>query len=184
VIIYNEFSTLGIEISFIKTFFVLFPGALLLLIITIILIRVIYYKHFGKIKKEVNPLLFEVSREIEVWESVAREYESFSEVKESLSEKIEELKNKINLMNDEKDVNRDIIELEKKYVIKDKVLLGKSIFILVLIILFFSISEYMKPVFYINLPFISLIGATSLMIISDINHISKVLEEYIGIYNL
>jgi hypothetical protein len=170
----NHPSLKGFEITFIRSFLIIFPGALLTYLSTFLPLRIFFHNYF-KNKQDLSPEKLDLLKEIELWEKVKVTYSAFPEVLKTFDDKLLELKDKFK--HADSNTKTSIEQIEKKYRIKNKVLLVKCLVVLCALLLMFSIESYVQEYIHLSMPWIALFGAVLLLILSDIDDIEKILEE-------
>jgi hypothetical protein len=165
------------EIS--KSFAILFPGAFLGSLACFIPIRFTNREMFQKrpIKKIEKIRLME---QISIWKKSLNEYtqgtEDEEKVKTLLQSYIVNLEAEANAM---PDVEANLDELDKQYRIHDVPLFIKSSIVLSIVLFLFFVESYLEPYIHLSLPWISLMGAVTLLIFSGIHEVEEFLEKSI-----
>jgi hypothetical protein len=128
-------------------------------------IRIILRNYFN-INNDLSPEKIEILREIEIWKDVSNKYKNFKEIESNVSNKIEELSQKFKENN--LDDTNSIEILEKTYKINNPILLVKSLIVLIILLILFSIETYVHNI--INLSMVRIIINLALASINRSNN--------------
>lgn len=153
------------------------PGAILCCLLTYLLIRVLQRKVFRQ-KANVSPARMNIKEELEIWKNTYRKMRTNvpeeQHVREMLKDHILELEAQLQQM-DEPSGMANIKQLEEQYRITNWPLFVSCSTILVSIILLFFLQSIVDV--RMNLAWISLVGAITMMLVSRVHDIEEVLEK-------
>lgn len=188
VLILNNPGMQKFNISFAKSFAILLPGAFLGAIFCFLPIRISNNEMFKK-KNAIRPEKLLLLEQIRVWKRTLLSYENEEDskrnsleenedmrhIRETLIEHIKSLEDQANSITGEPNLEK----MESQYVVHNKSLLIKSSIVLFIVLVLFFIESYLEPYIHLSLPWISLMGATTLILFSGINEVEHIFEDCI-----
>lgn len=170
-------------IGFNEILFYMAPGTIIMMVVCLIAIRFIFWKEFSP-RQQTTPISAEVlhlKQEIEIWKgSAARLSKNVSderEVRNKLLARVKELESQLQIAIDAAEDKNDIKELEKEYRIRNKPLFALSAIILSVVVLLFFIETFISKWVHLSLDNIALIGALSVVVLSDYHDFDHLLEK-------
>lgn len=167
------------QINFFKTFGIFLPVAILCGIVVFPIFLIFFRKSLTKKPKD-NSEALQKKRQIQIWRRTLTSLdggEAEKEVQETLSNYIESLEGELKVTKSDEDIN--IQKLEEKYQIHNKLLFVRSGIVLIIVFLLFFIDSFISKWIRFSLPWISLMGAITSLIISGNHNIEHVLQDYI-----
>ncbi|XP_020604072.1 P protein-like isoform X3 [Orbicella faveolata] len=160
----------------------LIGGIFFCLVVAYGILRLLYLN--VKIVNDDPPIVEELKREAEIWKRSADRLPFVSAeektVKLLLIQKVMTLQNIVRNMkrntSTREAFQQSLQELEKKYVIRDKMLLMKSSIVITLVIVFFFIHSFVTGL-YLEVGWIAMLGAILLILLADVTHIEDLMEQ-------
>ncbi|KAJ7327765.1 protein kinase [Desmophyllum pertusum] len=160
----------------------LIGGIVFCLVVAYGVLRLLYWN--VKIVNDDPPIIEELKREAEIWKRSADRLLVVSAeektVKLLLMQKAMTLENIVRNMkrttSRREAFQQSLQELERKYVIRDKVLLMKSSLVITLVIVLFFVHSFVTGL-YLGIGWIAMLGAILLILLADVTHIEDLMEQ-------
>lgn len=158
-------------------------GILVCVLVAYVVLRLLYRK--VKIVSDDPPIIEEIKREAEIWKRTADRLPQISAeektVKLLLMQRVMLLQNNVRNMKRNSSrqgaFQRSLSALEKKYVIRDKALLFKSLLVIILVVGAFFAEPAFKKSFHLDLGWIAVLGAILLILLADVAHFEEIMEK-------
>ncbi|XP_022795377.1 P protein-like isoform X1 [Stylophora pistillata] len=158
-------------------------GILVCVLVAYVVLRLLYRK--VKIVSDDPPIIEEIKREAEIWKRTADRLPQISAeektVKLLLMQRVMLLQNNVRNMKRNSSrqgaFQRSLSALEKKYVIRDKALLFKSLLVIILVVGAFFAEPAFKKSFHLDVGWIAVLGAILLILLADVAHFEEIMEK-------
>ncbi|XP_044175790.1 P protein-like isoform X1 [Acropora millepora] len=157
-------------------------GILFCLVVAYLVLRLIYRN--VKIVNDDPPIIEEMKREAEIWRKSADRLPCiFAEdktVKLLLLQKAMTLENRISNLKRRRstteDFQQNLQDLERKYFIRDRVLLVKSSIVIVSVIVLLFVQSFVDSL-DLGVGWIAILGAILLILLADVTHFEELMEQ-------
>lgn len=137
-----------------------------------------------KIVNDEPQIIEELKREAEIWKKSAERLPVVSAEEKTvklllmhkamhLEQRIRDMKKATSRQNN---FQKSLRDLEKKYVIRDRVLLMKSSVVIILVIILFFIQSFV-PGLDLKVGWIAILGAILLILLADVTHFEDLMEQ-------
>ena len=186
VIMVNHPGIKALGIGFMDISLYLAPCAIIIVVLTFVPIRLIYWKYFNQ-KSQADNERIQREKEIEIWENTMKKTKSSSfeenKVKESLQIHILNLKNQLEEYIQSKGqstgqlTEKEMKELEEQYCIHNPRLMIICSTIFVIVIIFFFLESFIKTWVHIGMAEIAVIGAITMLLLSGIEDVDEIIEK-------
>jgi Na+/H+ antiporter NhaD/arsenite permease-like protein len=168
-------------IGFNEILFFMAPGTMIMMVVSLVAIRFIYWKEFSRREQPaVSAEVLQIKQEIEIWKnSAARLSKNVTEerdVRNKLLLRVTELEVKLQETSSGES-QFDMGELEKEYRIRNKPLFALSAVVLACVVLMFFLETFISKWIHLSLDNVALIGAMSVIVLSDTHDFDHVLEK-------
>ncbi|XP_015779517.1 PREDICTED: P protein-like [Acropora digitifera] len=157
-------------------------GILFCLVVAYLVLRLIYRN--VKFVNDDPPIIEEMKREAEIWKKSADRLPYLSAedktVKLLLLQKAMTLENRISNLKRRRstteDFQQNLQDLERKYFIRDRVLLVKSSIVLGSVIVLLFVQSLVESL-YLGMGWIAVLGAILLILLADVTHFEELMEQ-------
>ncbi|XP_015779514.1 PREDICTED: P protein-like, partial [Acropora digitifera] len=176
----KELRNAGIKFGeFTKTLSV---GILFCLVVAYLVLRLIYRN--VKIVNDDPPIIEEMKREAEIWRKSADRLPCISAedktVKLLLLQKAMTLENRISNLKRRRstteDFQQNLQDLERKYFIRDRVLLVKTSIVIVSVVVLFFVQSFVETL-DLGVGWIAILGAILLILLADVTHFEELMDQ-------
>ncbi|XP_076319068.1 P protein-like [Tachypleus tridentatus] len=158
------------------------PGIIVCMVATYIMLRIMY-RDTATLRFKDPPEVVELRHEIEVWKKACKSLPGYSRdentVRAILRKKVYSLESLLkkklyDIRPSEESYQASLVELSKKYKIRNKTLLVKTGVVLACVIILFFLQSI--PNLKLSLGWVAILGAITLLILADLDEIESVIS--------
>jgi Na+/H+ antiporter NhaD/arsenite permease-like protein len=193
-IIVNTPEIIAAKIDFAEVFFYMAPGTAIIAVAIMFFYRWYFRDTFGKVSKPAPASVLQLEKEIDIWKSTEKRLNSNIPEERNVKEMLEKFMFQLNQkLEDEKEVpagsgaltegrggvedNANLEQLKKEYRIHDKKLFIYCSIVLGVVVTLFFLEAFIQKWVHLPLSWIAVLGATSLMVLADIENIEYLLHK-------
>lgn len=189
-IIVNTPEIMAAGIDFVEVFFFMAPGTAVICVVIMFFYRWYFRDTFGQVSRPSPASILQLEKEIDIWKSTEKRLNSNVPEERNVKDMLEKFMFQLNQkLEDEKIVpsesvgthggedNANMEQLKKEYRIHDKKLFIYCSIVLGVVVTLFFLEAFIQQWVHLPLSWIAVLGATSLMVLADIENIEYLLHK-------